>query len=81
MLLDHVELERLVVAPALEHLREEALDAPALAGQRRVKEDEPRLRDALRALSHSLLLLGRTGGGDRPSRTSSTHPRATRTAV
>ena len=38
-----VPVERLVVASALEHLREETLDPPAVARQRRVEEDEPGL--------------------------------------
>ena len=37
------ELERAVVAPPLEYLCEEALDPPAMPGQGRVEEDQPRL--------------------------------------
>ena len=40
--LDLDELERAVVLAALEHLRDEALDAPAAAAHSRVEEDEPR---------------------------------------
>src|SRR5579862_1523429 len=36
------ELERVVVAAALQHLRDEALDAPATPGLRGEEEDEPR---------------------------------------
>src|SRR6476660_1490956 len=37
------DVERAVVAAPLQHLREEALNAPTMAGQARVEEDEPRL--------------------------------------
>ena len=37
------ELERAVVAPALQYLREEALDTPAVSGVRRREENETRL--------------------------------------
>src|SRR3954449_6035002 len=40
---DAHELERPMVAPSLQDLREKALDTPAMPGQRRVKEDQPRL--------------------------------------
>src|SRR5436305_13179027 len=39
---DADEVERLVVAPPLQHLGDEALDAAAAPGQRRVEEDEAR---------------------------------------
>ena len=44
ILLDAVELERLVVAAPLEHLREESLDTSTVARNTRMEEHEPRLR-------------------------------------
>jgi hypothetical protein len=38
---DAKQLERLVVAAALQHLCHEALDAPASTRSRRVEEDQP----------------------------------------
>jgi hypothetical protein len=40
LLVDSVELERAVVAPALEYLGEEPFDAAARARDRRVEEDQ-----------------------------------------
>ena len=37
---DAVHLDRGVIAPPLEHLRDESLDAPARTGDGRVEEDE-----------------------------------------
>src|SRR5205807_2774668 len=42
-----VELERAVVSPALEDLRQEALDAAAVAREGRVEENEARFDDSL----------------------------------
>ena len=41
LLRDADDLERAVVAPALQHLREEALDTPTMARQCRVEKHEP----------------------------------------
>jgi hypothetical protein len=38
------ELERVVIAASLQHLREESLDSAAMPGQARVKEHESQLR-------------------------------------
>ena len=43
VLVDAIELERPVVSPALQDLREEAFDAAARAGHRRIEEHESRL--------------------------------------
>src|SRR5262249_31318635 len=45
---DAHEVERVVVLPPLEHLGDEALDAPAAPGERGVEEDEARPRLRLR---------------------------------
>jgi L-threonylcarbamoyladenylate synthase len=42
LLRDAHHLERSVVAPPLQHLREEPLDTSTMPGQCRVKEDQPR---------------------------------------
>src|SRR5262245_42589147 len=43
LLLRHThDLECPVIAAALEHLREETLDPPAMPGQARMEEDKPR---------------------------------------
>src|SRR5262245_35288094 len=43
LLRDPHDMERAMVPAALQHLRQEALDPPTMAGQCRVEEDEPRL--------------------------------------
>jgi hypothetical protein len=43
LLRDSHERESAVVAATLQHLREESLDTPTMAGQCRVEEDKPRL--------------------------------------
>jgi len=43
LLVDPIELERAVVAPALEDLSEEPVDAPAGAGRWRIEKDQTRL--------------------------------------
>jgi hypothetical protein len=46
------DLERLVVPPTLQDLRQKSLDAPAVAVHRRVEEDESRLFDGSRDSCH-----------------------------
>src|SRR5687768_10758294 len=47
VLVDDVEAERAVIPPALEYLREEALDAPAVPRPRRGEKEELRLHHPL----------------------------------
>ena len=63
LVVDAVELEGAVVAPALEHLGQEPLDTPARAGDGRVEEDESRLVAGRREGSDGfdLLLSGSAG--------------------
>jgi len=40
---DADDLERAMVAPPLQYLRQESLNPPTMPGQRRMEENEPRL--------------------------------------
>jgi hypothetical protein len=78
LLVDPVELEGAVVAPALEYLGEEPLDATTGAGDRRIEEDQARLLldGAGRGVYDAPPVAGDwIGGADAPRRLDIPYPR------